>query len=184
VPRQRRPPAVRTHRHALESCGRGTLWAVFHVDRAHRDDLEEILQIAEARRQQYVEYQPRFWRPAHDAVDRQGAFFASLLASNDAFLGVARQGGRVHGFALARMVDAPPVYDPGGRSCVVDDFAVADPEDWAKVGPMLLDAVRKWGAASGAAQLVVVVAQLDGAKRAVLEESQLTIASEWWVGAL
>ena len=77
----------------------GTLWAVFQVDRAHRDDLEEILEIADARRQQYVEYQPRFWRPAQGAVDRQGAFFASLLASDDAFLGVARQGGRVDGLA-------------------------------------------------------------------------------------
>jgi hypothetical protein len=157
---------------------------VFQVDRAHRDDLEEVLQIADARRQQYVEYQPQFWRPAQDAVDRQGAFFASLLARDDAFLGVARQGGRVYGFALARMIDAPPVYDPGGPTCVVDDFAVADPEDWSKVGPMLLDAVRKWGAGNGATQLVVVVAQLDGPKRAVLKESQLTIASEWWVGAL
>ena len=82
------------------------------------------------------------------------------------------------------MVDAPPVYDPGGPSCVVDDFAVADLEDWSKVGPTLIDAVREWGAGNGATQLVVVVAQADGAKRAVLQESNLTIASEWWVGAL
>ena len=73
---------------------------------------------------------------------------------------------------------------PRDRSCVVDDFAVADLEDWSKVGPMLLDAVRKWGAGHGATQLVAVVAQLDDAKRAVLKESQLTIASEWWVGAI
>jgi GNAT superfamily N-acetyltransferase len=162
----------------------GTLWAVIHVDRAHREDLEEVLQIAAARRQQYVGYQPQFWRPAHDAVDRQREFFASLLADDDTFLAVARDGGKVYGFALARMVDAPPVYDPGGPSCVVDDFAVADPADWSNVGPMLLDAVRTWGADHGATQLVVVVAQLDGAQRAVLEESRLTIASEWWVGAL
>ena len=158
--------------------------AVLQVDRAHRDDLEEILQIAGARRQQYVEYQPEFWRPAQDAVDRQRAFFASLLGSDDAFFGVAREQGKVFGFALARMVDAPPVYDPGGPSCVVDDFAVADPEDWSEIGPMLLDAVGKWGAGRGATQLVAVVAQLDDAKRTVLKEFQLTIASEWWVGAL
>ena len=36
---------------------------MFQVDRAHHDDLEEILQIADARRQQYVEYQPRFGAP-------------------------------------------------------------------------------------------------------------------------
>jgi hypothetical protein len=161
-----------------------TLWSVSHVHRARRDDLAQLLEIADARRQEYARYQPQFWRPAHDAVDRQQAYFGSLLESEEAFLGVAGEGGQVHGFALARLVDPPPVYEPGGPTCVVDDFAVVDPEDWPRVGPMLLDAVREWGTGKGATQIVAVVAQLDQAKRALLKSSGLTIASEWWVGPI
>jgi len=157
---------------------------VLQVDRAHRSELEQVLRIADARRQQYVRYQPQFWRPAPDAVDRQRAFFASLLESDEVCLRVARERAKVHGFVLARLVDAPPVHEPGGQSCVVDDFAVADPADWQTAGPMLLDAVREWGVSNGATQIVAVVAQLDEAKRAVLRSSRLTVASEWWVGPI
>jgi len=137
-----------------------------------------------ARRQEYAGYQPQFWRPATDAVDRQRAFFASLIDEDDTFVVVAREGVNVHGFAVARTVVAPPVYDPGGLTCAVDDFAVADPTEWPTVGPLLLDAVRAWGFERGATQLVVVVAHLDQPKRAFLKTAQLDIASEWWVAPI
>lgn len=154
------------------------------TERASQADLEQILQLAAARREKYSQYQPQFWRPAADAVALQRPYFASLIEDDKCLVVVTREDSDVRGFAIARTAGAPPVYDPGGLSCDVDDFAVADPEQWPVVGPLLLDAVRAWGSDRGATQLIVVVAQLDEAKRAVLKTAQLTTASEWWVGPI
>lgn len=161
------------------------LGGVLGVKRANPEDLEQLLRIAAARRTAYAEYQPRFWRPAPDAVDRQRAYFTSILDDDEAVvLTVTGDGTDVCGFAIGRLVPAPPVYDPGGVSCVVDDFAIADPDEWLTIGPPLLDALRSWAASRGAVQLVVVTAHLDVPKRAALESSGLTLASEWWVGSV
>lgn len=88
------------------------------------------------------------------------------------------------GFAIGRLVPAPSVYDPGGVTCFVDDFAVADPTDWLTVGVDLLHAVCRTAQEQGAAQIVVVAGQLDEAKRAALAVGGLSVASEWWVGEL
>lgn len=82
------------------------------------------------------------------------------------------------------IVAAPPVYDPGGPTCLIDDFAVAVPEQWPTVGVDLLGALRRTARERGAAQVVVVCGHLDGPKRTALEHSGLSIASEWWVAPL
>lgn len=150
--------------------------------RASADDLEDLLGLAEQRRQQYQRYQPQFWRPAEDAVQQQRGFFRSLLNDDQVFVLLAELKSELRGFIIARTVSAPPVYNPGGFTCLVDDFAVLDPADWPKVGLALLEAARNWGADNGAVQLVVVTAHLDDSKRAALQAAQLTLASEWWAG--
>jgi hypothetical protein len=157
---------------------------VLSVEQATADDLEPLLALAAARREVYATYQPRFWRPAADAVDRQRGYLRGLLEDDATLVVTARGDGHLHGFAVGRIVPAPPVYDPGGPTCVLDDFAVDHQEAWPEVGPPLLDAVRSWARSRGAAQLVVVTAHLDEAQRAALRAAGLGIASEWWVGAL
>jgi len=114
---------------------------------------------------------------------RQRDHFLSLRGDQDTLFAVAEVADRVQGFIIARLVPSPPVYDPGGTTCLVDDFTVADVQVWPEVGPLLLDRARAWAADHGAAQLVVVTAGRDDAKRAVLDVAGLTAASEWWVGA-
>jgi hypothetical protein len=58
---------------------------------------------------------------------------------------------------------APPIYDPGGTSCVVDRVAGPD-----RAG--LLDRVAAAAAAAGAAQLIVVCAAGDDELRQALDE--------------
>ena len=153
------------------------------IKQATLGDLEGLLRIGDARRQTYAEHQPRFWRPAPDAVDRQRSYVTSLLDDEETFVLAAKgDDADLRAFAIGRLVPAPPVYDPGGASCVVDDFAVADPDEWPTIGPLLLDALRDWAASRGAAQMIVVTAHLDQPKRAVLRSRDLTLASEWWVG--
>jgi hypothetical protein len=156
--------------------------ADLRVRRATEDDLDALLELAEQRRQQYRQYQPRFWRPAEDAVQKQRGFFGSLLGDHQAVVLIAESSSALRGFVIARTLSAPAVYDPGGLTCMVDDFTVNDPADWAGVGPALLDAVRSWSVDKGAVQLVVVTAHLDELKRSALQEAELTLASEWWVG--
>jgi GNAT superfamily N-acetyltransferase len=158
---------------------------VLGIKRANLEDLDRLLGIASAHRTSYAEYQPRFWRPAPDAVDRQRAYFTSILDDDKTLVLTATEDDAgLHGFAIGRLVPAPPVYDPGGVSCLVDDFAVADPEEWLTIGPLLLDALRSWAASRDAAQMIVVTAHLDEPKRAALQSRGLTIASEWWVGSV
>lgn len=145
--------------------------------------MERVLAIAADRRVKYATHQPRFWRPAPDATNRQREHFGALLGDPDTLFLVA-EFENVVGFVVARIVDAPPVYDPGGPTCLVDDFAVHRVEEWAHVGPLLLDEVRREAGRRGAVQLVVVTASADEAKRAVLRSTRLTPASEWWVGPL
>ncbi|MFL6074757.1 MAG: hypothetical protein ACJ73S_15280 [Mycobacteriales bacterium] len=148
------------------------------------EDVEAILALADARRRAYAAYQPVFWRPAADAVERQRPFLRTLVDDEAVITLVATTGGALTGYAIGRLVPAPPVYDPGGATCLLDDFAVADAADWPTVGVDLLRAVSRAARERGAAQIVVVTAHLDEPKRAALAAAGLTTASEWWVGQL
>jgi len=79
------------------------------------------------------------------------------------------------------LIPAPPVYDPGGLTCLVDDFVVREPEAWDQVGASLLRAVNQLARERGAVQTVVVCRRLDEAKRATLADQGLTVVSEWSV---
>lgn len=144
-------------------------------------DLDAILALADIRRQQYVTYQPRFWRPVPDAAARQAPYLVGLITDPAVITLVATTGTELVGYAVGQLVPAPPVYDPGGPTCLVDDFTVAAPGLWATVGVDLLAAVTRTATDRGAAQVVVVTAVRDDPKRAALDRSGLTPASEWWV---
>jgi len=124
-------------------------------------------------------------RRAADAAARQRPYLAGLIEDPAVITLVAVTGHDVAGFAIGTVGGAPSVYDPGGLTCMVDDFAVADAHDWPTIGPVLLRAVIRAPLKRGAAQIVVVTAQLDEAKGAVLAAgSGLSVASEWWVRPL
>lgn len=151
---------------------------------ASGEDLEEMLRLADARRRQYTAYQPLFWRAAADAVDQQRPYLAELLQDERVIAYVGATDSALRGFVLGKLILSPPVYDPGGETCVVDDFTVSDPADWPTIGVDLLRAVQQAAHLRGATQIVVVTAHLDTAKRTVLAASGLSTASEWWVSAL
>lgn len=146
-------------------------------------DLESIIDLADARRRQYATYQPVFWRPSSDAAARQRPHFAALIDDDRVITLVAATDQALLGFAIGTVVPAPPVYHPGGPTCIVDDFTVEDPECWSTIGVALLRAVRRTAQRQGAAQIVVVCGHLDAAKRTALQAGGLNIASEWWVQA-
>jgi hypothetical protein len=141
-------------------------------------DLDRILALAAAQREEYAGYQPRFWRPAAAAAEAQRTYLLGLIED-----GVALVSEPSFGYAFGRLLPAPPVYERG-PACLVVDFAVEDRLLWPVVGVELLTAVRAAARDRGATEAVVVTARLDGPKRAALTAAGLVPASEWWVGSL
>jgi hypothetical protein len=137
--------------------------------------------LASTRREQYAQYQPLFWRPAVDATDRHRTHLASLVASDEVICMVSEEAGQLTGFLIATLLPAPPVYDPGGLTCQIDDFAVVTAGRWPTTGVRLLRAGLAQASRRGAVQAVVVTAHRDQAKRDAIRACGFEIASEWWV---
>lgn len=136
--------------------------------------------------------QPQFWREAPDALERHRSFLASQVADPDVIVLVAfapsgsaptaAEGlGRVDGFVIATVTGAPPVYDPGGPTGLIDDFTVSDPNLWTTVGCDLLASAMHHLSVRGAAQVVVVCGDHDEPKLAALRSVGLITVSQWLV---
>src|SRR5258708_6082508 len=149
--------------------------------RAEGRDVIEMVELAEQRRLQYQRYQPTFWRKAEDSREQHIPFLASLLKREDVIILVHESAEKLEGFVIADFVAAPPVYNPGGPTCRVDDFCVAEENLWETVGLALLNEVLRLAKEHGAAQSVVVCGHLDQPKRAMLTQLGYSIASEWYV---
>jgi GNAT superfamily N-acetyltransferase len=149
------------------------------IRKATAVDVPAILDLAEAKREEYQRYQPTFWRKAGDSREKHGPYLASLVESDRVIALVHERDGGVEGFVFASLVAAPPVYDPGGSVCLIDDFATKSSDDWPTVGKSLLAAAVKEAKARGAVLAVVVAGHLDEPKRATLASEGYTIASEW-----
>jgi hypothetical protein len=147
---------------------------------AEPGDLDRILALAAAQREEYATYQPRFWRPAPGAADAQRAYLLGLIEEDGVVALVSEPS---FGYAFGTLLPAPPAYERG-PACLVVDFAVEDRQLWPRVGVELLAAVRVAARDRGATEAVVVTARLDGPKRAALTAAGLVPASEWWVGQL
>jgi hypothetical protein len=143
-----------------------------------------MLDLAAVKRDQYQEYSPMFWRPAVGARKAHRFFFEKLLASRDSICLVHDARGVINGFIIGTVVSPPPVYDSGGKVCMIDDFVVSDPSLWSTVGVALRDETDRRAAMAGAVLSVTVCGRRDEAKRQTLLESGAQVASEWYVRAI
>jgi GNAT superfamily N-acetyltransferase len=148
---------------------------------ASPDDIAQMVELAAQKRTEYETYQPVFWHPADDARIKQKPFFEYLLRQANIIALVRDEAGTIDGFVIASIVPAPPVYNPGGPTCFIDDFTVTDSEHWQDIGRALLGEAIRIAKERGAAQAVVVCGHLDEPKRAFLRAEGLAIASEWYV---
>jgi GNAT superfamily N-acetyltransferase len=151
-----------------------------HVRPAVAADVEAMTAMASAGRNQYAAYQPVFWRPASNAEQIHRPYLAQLVDDQGVITLVSEESGTLRGFLIATVGEAPPVYDPGGRTCMIDDFVVT-PDRWATTGVHLLRSAIEHATKRGAVQAIVVTAHLDQPKREALRACGLSIASEWWV---
>lgn len=152
---------------------------------ARPDDAEPAAAWAEAKRTEYARYSPVFWRPAADARAKHHPFLRSCI-QDDAFAAYAAvAGGALVGVTLANRRGAPaPFRAEQALTWFVDDFYVADAALWPTAGLALLSAVGVAAGAAGAARVIVVVAQRDEPKRALLRSAGYTLEAAWWTHPL
>ena len=181
----RRSPGMPHNRNFRASCKSSNQCDAGRVSEqirtAAQADVPSMAALAGIRREQYARYQPLFWRPAPAASDKHGAYLGRLVASDKVISLVSEDTGELTGFLIATLNPAPPVYDPGGLSCDIDDFVVTPAANWATTGVRLLRAALAEAGQRGAVQAVVVTAHLDEPKREALRACGLEVASEWWV---
>ena len=145
-------------------------------------DVPAMVGLSSAKRRAYAGVLPVFWRPAADADTLQTAWFAHLLARDSTVALVAEDTAGVAAFVVGMLHPAPPVYEPGGSTCTVDDFCVREEALWPTLGAALLAQVRAQARARGAVQVVVVCGVHDQPKRTLLERPDLSPASLWFTG--
>jgi ribosomal protein S18 acetylase RimI-like enzyme len=154
------------------------------VRRARWSDVAALVELIERRRTELEALEPRFWRRAPGAAKWTRRYFRLLLLSRRAALFVAEQEEGIAGMLIARRIKAPPVYDPGGVSILVDDFCVAGPALWPIAGAALLAAAADHARQLGAAQLIVVAPAAAPAQAACLEGAGSSPVCCWWVKPL
>lgn len=141
-----------------------------------------MVAMSDQKRSEAQQHQPIFWRKAADAAERQRLYFRQIVGDTNFIARICETDTVAVGFIIARVIDAPPVYDPGGKTCLIDDFCVVSPELWPSVGDGLLAKVRAAAIDRGAVQLVIVCAGYDTPKRDAIAAAACTLASEWHVG--
>jgi GNAT superfamily N-acetyltransferase len=148
---------------------------------AETRDIPGMIELAARKREEYEKFAPTFWRRAEDGEERQIDFFEAQLERPNTICLVDEQGGTLGGFLIAGITEAPPVYSPGSRVCMIDDFAVAEPSQWPTVGKSLLNEVQRLASERQANLTVVICGNRDEPKRQFLSSEGMYIASEWYV---
>ncbi len=153
------------------------------VRAATSEDLDTIVDLCEAKRQQYQSWQPVFHRKAEDSAERHRYFLSNVINSEGKMLLVFDREG-VQGALFAVLGDAPPVYDPGGKVCMVDDFVVAAPDQWEEIGGAMLEEVISISKQLGCVLVNVVCGPNDKPKQQFLAKRGYSVASEWRIKEL
>jgi predicted N-acetyltransferase YhbS len=158
--------------------------AAMQVRTATAEDVAACVELIEARRLTYEQFQPRFWKKAANSADMSRLWFAHLFAKADTVALVAVEGAAIVGFIIGANFPPPPVVELAGKNALIDDFAVASESRWADVGPALLTACKARLKALGYVQIVVVGARQDAPKTAFLDAADLSLASTWWTAGI
>ncbi|MEM8874669.1 MAG: hypothetical protein AAGD32_10465 [Planctomycetota bacterium] len=145
------------------------------------DDVPHMARLAGEKRRAYEAYSPVFWRVAPDDIAIHARHLEKVLGDADR---ICLIDDALRGFVIGSVVDPPPVYAPGGKALMVDDFVVANPAWWETVGKALRNELHRRAAERGVAVSITVCGHQDEPKRTALRNAGATVASEWYVQPL
>ena len=151
---------------------------------ANLDDIDDMSRLSKAKRLAYEKAQPKFWSYAGEKGDEiQKAWFKELLDNPEYLLFIAKDSNQqCMGFVIGKLMQSPQVYNPGGLTLLIDDFCVATEALWPSVGLQLLKQIKKYSQEKGAIQVIVVCGHHDKLKAKFLNENNLNIVSDWYLG--
>jgi GNAT superfamily N-acetyltransferase len=155
-----------------------------HIRPAVLADVAAMIVLAERKRGEQAREQPVFWRKAADSAAKHTQYVGNLLQRDDVFAFVHETAGALDGFLIGVRLEAPPVVDPGGPTCLIDDFTVATAGRWPDVGRALLEVARAEARSRGLVCMQVICGHYDAPKRAMLAAAGFPVVSEWWVQPL
>ena len=149
------------------------------IRKAVADDISAMVALSDRDRTHREKVDPEFFRKNPAGAQFQAYFFKNQLESDRIIAAVDEDAGQLRGFVIATIMQAPPVYDPGGLTVLIDDFTVADENEWTSVGLALLQYVKTESKVRGAVGMVTICARGDDLKHRWLEEIGTRIVSEW-----
>ncbi|RON59225.1 N-acetyltransferase, partial [Pseudomonas fluorescens] len=92
------------------------------IRNASKEDALRCVELVEARRKEYENYEPRFWKKAANSAASTLSWFEKLFSDEHNVSLVAVENTLIVGFLIAREFPTPQVYDPGGATALIDDF--------------------------------------------------------------
>jgi len=135
-------------------------------------DVPRLLELGEEKRRQYEAYSPVFWRMSALPRETFGPYLQAQIENPHVVALAHEEGGTVDGFVLAN------------AQGYIDDFMVAAPELWPKVGTDLLLAAGAAAHGQGISSLLVVCGRGDRPMQTMLAAQGLTLTTDWYVRPL
>lgn len=154
------------------------------ISNARAYHIDAMVLLSDTKRQSYEKAQPQFWKRADNANEIQNQWFHTLLNQPDHILLVAEINTQIKGFVIGKLIAAPDVYNPGGLTLMIDDFCVAEPCLWQSIGSVLLTEIKEQSKHKNVKQILIVCGHHDEPKKKFLKQSNLSITSNWYVGAI
>lgn len=140
--------------------------------------------LSRVKRLRYKNFSPVFWNPSETGDESQKDFFRKLISDENHIVIVADEGEGLSGFIIGSIKEAPPVYDPGGKVCLIDDYVVTSSEQWATVGEALKEGLEKACKLKGVTISVTVCGAKDQPKREFIRSRGEQVASEWYINVI
>ncbi len=129
-------------------------------------------------------YSPVFWRKKEGIIPTHTTYMKGLINNPNQITLVYEQDGKIEGFITGLITQAPPVYDPGGPVCLVDDFVVRDARDWSTVGKELIQTCENSARFRNAVVVIVVSPIKCMEQREMLRDHGVEPVSEWRIKIL
>ena len=146
------------------------------------DDIPAMVTLIEAHRELLQQLQNQLGRKSAGSAEMTKAWFGFLLSDDMKHGFVHESAGEIDGFIIAALLKAPPVYDPDGLACIIDDFAVASDDLWPTVGVELLAYAKAWAKDNGGTLTAVLTPHQYAPKVDALKAAGHTVAASLWVG--
>ena len=138
-------------------------------------DYPALVPIADEVHTLHAAAHPSIFQSVERASSLPQAYVDELLAGDTSTIQVAEIAGRIVGFAIVSVFDAPPfeVLIPR-RIVFIDNMVVTEAQRGQGIGQALLEVAIEWGRARGATTLELTVWEFNQRARALYERLGLT----------